>query len=154
MVVPGPRLLVVGLMSTDLFGQPIADPRPPVTDEAPDRITNDIAEVVAVLGIASGDGYAVTGARHQVWRCAAEPLIEPVPRHEADTVRQLLGAGWLTVGGTHVYEHHRADVTARAVLVPKRVRQWLLRQTSYKPLAHAVTPTSEGGGRCGRTDCG
>ncbi len=126
-------------MNTDLFGQPLPDPLlPTASDPVPDRRTNSIDEVLTVLGIACSDGYAVVGARHQVWRCLSDPLIEPVPRHEADTVRQLLDTGWLTLGGTHIYEHHSADVTARSVLIPQRVRHWMLRQNNYKQLGQLV----------------
>lgn len=121
-------------MSTDLFGSSI--PEQPATGEAtPDRITNDIEEVVTVLRLAAREGYAVVGgARQQVWRLRIDPVVEPVPRHEADTVRQLLDAGWLTLGGAHRYEHRDLDLGGHSVLVPRRSRQWLQRWDSRKRL--------------------
>ncbi|MGH3607973.1 MAG: hypothetical protein ACRDRD_07780 [Pseudonocardiaceae bacterium] len=129
-------------MSTDLFGQQIPDPRPPATDEAPDRVTNSVEEVLGVLRLAcSEESYIVVGARQQIWRRLTDPMITPVPRYEADAVRQLLDAGWLILGGTHTYEHHCADVIGRSVLVPKRSRAWLLRWDNYQRLGQP------GGGR-------
>lgn len=134
MVVAGARLMVVGQVSADLFGERIPDQQPPTTDDVPDQVTNDIDEVVAVLRLAGSERYSVVGARQQVWRCLAGPVIEPVARYEADIVRQLLDVGWLTVGGVHVYEYQGGDVAGRAVLVPKWARQWLSRWDSRKPL--------------------
>lgn len=121
-------------MATDLFGASIPDQQPPTGDEVPDRITNNIDEVVAVLRLAAREGYAVVGARQQVWRRRIDPVVEPVPRHEADTVRQLLDAGWLTLGGAHRYEHRDLDLAGHSVLVPRRSRQWLQRWDSRKRL--------------------
>lgn len=126
-------------MNTDLFGQPLPDPPAPATDEVPDRVSNDIDEVAAVLRLADRDGYSVVGLRHyQVWRHLTNFVVEPVCRHEADTVRQLLDAGWLTLGATQSYDNpHGAEVSARPVHIPLRTRHWMARQADYKQLRGA-----------------
>lgn len=121
-------------MSTDLFGHQIPDQRSTDPQEVPDRVTNNIDEVVTVLRIASTDGYAVIGARQRIWRLVSQDGIELVPRYEADMVRQLLNAGWLTLGGTHGYDQQGTEVAGRSLLVPKRSRQWLTRWDSRKHL--------------------
>ncbi len=122
--------MVVGQVSTDLFGEPITERQPPTTGKVPGRITNDIDELVAVLRLACGEEYAVVGALQQVWRCLSGPWIEPAARYEADIVHQLLDVRWLTVGRIQLYEHQGGDVAGRAVLVPKSAHQWLARWDS------------------------
>lgn len=104
----------------DLFGAEL--PPAPV----PYQVTNDIDEVHAVLRIAGSDGYTVSGRRgDRIWRLTGPGQVLPVPRHEADTVRQLIDQQWLHIGGTHHYHHGAEDVNGRSVLVPKSTKRQL-----------------------------
>ncbi|MGH3829475.1 MAG: hypothetical protein ACRDRS_03330 [Pseudonocardiaceae bacterium] len=121
-------------MSTDLFGQPHPEP-PPTPNGVPDRVTNDIEDVVTVLRLAQNEEYVALGAREYLWRCLTGWEIEPVAHHQADIVRQLLDAGWLTMGrATHTYKHQGVEVTGRVVLVLTCAQRWLSRWDSHKPL--------------------
>ncbi|MGH3916292.1 MAG: hypothetical protein ACRDTC_23220 [Pseudonocardiaceae bacterium] len=111
---------MVVAMSVDLFG-----------NEEPDQtlsyqVINDPEEVRAVLKIAHSDGYAVTGrCCEQVWRREPGNHIVPVPRYEADTVRQLIDYQWLHIGGGHRYQDRGEELHGRSVLVPKTTKQKL-----------------------------
>ncbi|MGH3937562.1 MAG: DUF2493 domain-containing protein [Pseudonocardiaceae bacterium] len=106
--------------NTDLFGTAVPD------DTLSYQPTNDPEEVHAVLKIAHSDGYAVTGRRcEQIWRREPGNHIVAVPRHEADTVRQLIDYQWLHLGGGHRYQDKGEELYGRAVLVPKTTKQKL-----------------------------
>lgn len=122
MVLPGQRLLVVVVVTgnVDLFGNEIPDATLVY------RANNDFEDCQAVLRIARDDGYTVSG-RHcdRIWRREGPTEVVPVPRHEADTVRQLIDTGLLEIGGHHEYRHGTEAVHGKSVLVPKATRRKL-----------------------------
>ena len=59
-----------------------------------------------------------------------------VPRHEADTVAQLLDSGHLKIGGTHVVSDGHREGPARSVLVPAATKAMTARWAALHPLSH------------------
>lgn len=109
---------------TDLFGGTVESGSGGRSRRKSRRVVNDMAAVESVLAVACDEGgYAVAGVAHRVYRVRSGGELEPVPAVDADTVAQLIEAGWLTVGGQHEYcwRNHREGY-GHSVLVPRKTR--------------------------------
>lgn len=131
-----------------LFGpqQPIPAQRRPQTT------INDPELVAAVIRTATDPGYVLIGPAERVFLRESGATgrgapVEPVPSYERDTVRQLLDAGHLTVGGTHIVRYGGREGPARSVLVPKATRNMVARWANLRPLDPAKSTGSAGGTR-------
>ncbi|WP_345611972.1 hypothetical protein [Pseudonocardia adelaidensis] len=118
-----------------LFGKQVPIPAP----RTPTVATQDPELVASVVRAATARGYVLIGPAQRVFlRQAGETRkgapVDPVPAYEQDTVRQLLDAGLLTTGGTHIVRHGGKEGPATSVLVPKATRAMVTRWDSYRPL--------------------
>src|SRR5689334_16381982 len=165
----GPRsrlhLLVVEPMSPTrkaaaqggLWGRPETLP---TTTSRQRPVVNDFDLVAAVIRSADDPGYVVIGPSKRVYlrdTTRAKGFVVSVPRYEADTVAQLLDAGHLRLGGTHVVSDGRHEGPARSVLVTTATRAMLARWAALHPprhRAHGHGTTDSGGGRGGGTGGG
>ena len=111
--------------------------QPLPTDRGPsDTASNDLDLFLAVARTAIDPGYVLIGPAERVFRRdpSHEGHVDPVPRHEAAMVAQLLHSRHLATGGTHHVTHGRHDGPARAVLVPRTTRDQIDRWTHLHPL--------------------
>jgi hypothetical protein len=118
-----------------LFGTQVPIPAP----RTPTVATQDPELVASVVRAALARGYVLIGPAQRVFlREAGETRkgapVDPVPAYEQDTVRQLLDAGLLTTGGTHIVRHGGTEGPATSVLVPKATRAMVTRWGNYVPL--------------------
>ncbi|MEJ3652540.1 hypothetical protein WEH80_06105 [Actinomycetes bacterium KLBMP 9759] len=97
---------------------------------------NDLDLIHTVIAHATDPGYVLIGPAERVFTRdpATKDTVEPVPAYEQDAVAQLLGSGYLKVGGTHHVHYGRSDGPARSVLVAKAARSMLARWSALKPI--------------------
>src|SRR5947207_1394675 len=108
-------------MAEDLFGEPAEFET--LTPSTPRRVSNDMDKVMRVISFAVADcGYVLSGPSERVFRKVDKEYIKKTVWWEADVVKQLIGAGWLRVGGSRFYSHQGKTRPCRSVLVPKSTR--------------------------------
>lgn len=108
-----------------LFGaEQTPTPSHPTGPDPADAATNDVELVASVIRLATDPGYVLVGPAERVMRRVAgdNHAVEPVPRYEQDTVRQLLDSRHLRPGGAHHVTAGTHDGPAAAVLVPRTTR--------------------------------
>jgi hypothetical protein len=111
---------------------------------------NDPELVASVVRAAMNRGYVLVGPAQRVYlrdpgATGKGARVEPVPAYEQDTVHQLLEAGQLTTGGTHVVRAAGREGPASSVLVPKATRSMVTRWANLVPL-HGRTRANGGAG--------
>ena len=132
-------------MQTVLLG----DPEPIPGTRKPTVATQDPELVASVVRAAISRGYVLIGPAQRVYLREAGRIrkgapVEPVPPYEQATVQQLLDAGLLTTGGTHIVRCGNREGPATSVLVPRDTRAMVTRWGNYVPL-HGRRPAPHGG---------
>ena len=119
----------------------------PAARKAPGRAaTNDLDLFASVVTSAQDPGYVLIGPAERVMLrdpTCGKTHVTTVPRYEADTVAQLLDAGHLKIGGTHVVTDGRREGPARSVLVPTATKAMVARWAALRPLT--ATPDLHAG---------
>lgn len=148
MVLAGPRLLVVGAMTTHatqarhgaaagqqdaLFGDPAPSAPQKDHDGAPVQDPELVADVVRT---ADGTGFLLIERTQRVVKAdpATPGVVDSVRRDEQDAVLQLLDSGHLRTGGTHHLHHHGHEGPARSILVTKATRDMVTRWSNLRPV--------------------
>lgn len=118
---------------TDLFGAALVPPEPNSrTKRVP---TNDMGLIEHVLHVSISQGYVLVGPAEKVYLRGPEKTIESAtPTYEADAVHQLIKAGWLKVGGRHIFQFRDREGPGFSVLVPKGTRQKTAQWRALVPL--------------------
>lgn len=156
MVLAGPRLLVVGPMTTRtrtsparqastgqqdaLFGDPA--PAPIGTARTDAGAVQDPELLAQVVRAADDPGFLLIERSQRVVKAdPAKPgVVDSASRHEQDAVLQLLDSGHLRTGGTHHIHHHGHEGPARSILVLKATRDMVTRWSNLRPVP---TPTAQ-----------
>lgn len=151
MVLGGPLHLVVvrmtGPTGTTVQGALFGDPAIIDSSDQGQTETQDPREVARIVQTAQEPGFLVIERTGLVLRAdpARPGCAEAVPRHDGDTVGQLLDSGHLKLGGTHHIHHNGDEGPARSVLVPRATRDMVTRWDHLRPLPQPAVPATKPG---------